>query len=73
MDFFSMAPKVVKNELKIGDRVVVSGMSQTVTVESITKELGDRVKIGLDWGEHGKSHVMLHDEGSVWFRYSKAN
>ena len=29
--------------------------------------------IELDWGEHGKSRVKLHDEDKIWYRLSNKN
>ena len=57
---------------KVGERLVVHGMSQyTAVVESVEC---DRERHGwwidLDWGSYGKSRVWGHDEDRVWFRWS---
>lgn len=57
--------------VKIGERIVVQGMPQAAFVESIENADGGRVIIHLDWKEFGKSRVYLHDEGTVWIRYSE--
>lgn len=71
--------------IKVGDRVVVNaGYNPPVTVESITYEDKDGnltedatkvacTRLGLDWGEHGKSRVYLHDEGKTWFKCEDVN
>lgn len=58
----------------IGDRLVVQGRSEPAYVESIEEDATTASTIlHLDWKEHGKSHVFLHDENKVWFKYSNAN
>lgn len=53
--------------VQIGDRLVVQGMPFPAYVESIEYESStDRTIIHLDWREHGKSRVFLHDQGKVW-------
>ena len=59
----------------VGDRIVVHGMNHFIcVVESVewNKEVADW-KIKLDWGIHGQSRVWLHDEDTIWFRYSTTN
>jgi hypothetical protein len=66
-----------KIALKIGDKIVVNGpvmANYKAKVESIQYDpKTDRTQIVLDWSEHGKSKVYLHDEGSVWFRLTDFN
>ncbi len=53
--------------VQIGDRLVVQGMPFPAYVESIEYDPNtDRTVIHLDWKEHGKSRVFLHDQGKVW-------
>lgn len=64
-----------KNELKIGDQIVVHSMSHYKTVvDAIQYDAStDRVQITLDWGQFGKSTVYGHDEGSSWHRLENFN
>ena len=58
--------------IKIGDRLVVQGMQLPAYVESIWFDSEtNRTVIELDWREHGKSKVYLHDEDKTWVRYSE--
>lgn len=60
--------------VKVGDRLVVQGLSIHPTVESVWYEKEtDRTVIELDWGEHGHSRVYAHDENKTWYRYSDSN
>jgi hypothetical protein len=60
--------------VQIGDRLVVQGMPFPAYVEAIEEDADTASTIiHLDWKEHGKSRVYLHDEGKVWYRYSDAN
>lgn len=60
--------------IKVGDRLVVQGMPYAAYVESIEEDPnGARTTLHLDWKEHGKSKVYLHDENKVWYRYSESN
>jgi len=60
--------------VQVGDRLVVQGMSLPAYVERIEEETGtDRTIIFLDWREHGKSRVYLHDENKVWYKYTGSN
>lgn len=60
--------------IKIGDRLVVQSMPFPAFVERIEVEEGtDRTILHLDWKEHGKSQVFLHDENSVWYKYTSNN
>ena len=60
--------------VKVGDRLVVQGRPEPAFVERIEEELETASTIlHLDWKEHGKSRVYLHDEHKVWYRYSEAN
>lgn len=60
--------------VQVGDRLVVQGMSFPAYVERIEEEAGtDRTIIFLDWREHGKSRVYLHDENKVWYKYTGSN
>lgn len=71
--------------VKVGDRVVVNcGFNPPVRVESIVHEDKDGnltedankvacTRLNLDWGEHGKSRVYLHDEGKTWFPALEVN
>jgi hypothetical protein len=60
--------------VKVGDRLVVQGMPFPAYVESIwfDKETA-RTVIQLDWREHGKSKVYLHDENNTWHKYLNVN
>lgn len=60
---------------KIGDRIVVHGMSH---IKCFVKEISwianeSRWKLMLDWGEFGTSHVYDSDENHVWYKYISAN
>jgi hypothetical protein len=61
--------------VKIGDRLVVNGMSHLKSVVSniVYDESIARTRITLDWGEHGFSNVYLDDENVVWYKYSESN
>jgi hypothetical protein len=60
--------------VKVGDRLVVQGMALPAYIERIEEEPSTaRTILHLDWKEHGKSRVYLHDEGKIWFKYSDAN
>ncbi len=60
--------------IKIGDRLVVQGMQFPAYVEQIEEEPSTaRTILHLDWKEHGKSRVYLHDENVVWFKYNSNN
>jgi hypothetical protein len=59
--------------VNIGDRVcVVSHKPVRVSDLIIDNETG-RVRLILDWGDGQTSKVWLHDENSVWYRYSESN
>ena len=61
-------------ELKVGERLVVQGRPEPAYVESIEYDPQTaRTVIRLDWREFGKSRVYLHDEGTIWTRYSILN
>lgn len=58
----------------IGDRLVVQGSPFPAYVESIEADpTTASTIIHLDWKEHGKSRVYLHDENKIWYKYSNAN
>lgn len=60
--------------IKVGERLVVQGMIEfPAYVEKIESDNAGNTIIFLDWKEHGKSRVYLHDEGKVWVRYSEMN
>jgi hypothetical protein len=60
--------------IKIGDRLVVQSMPFPAFVERIEREENtDRTILFLDWKEHGKSRVYLHDENSTWYKYIANN
>lgn len=60
--------------VKIGDRLVVSGMPFPAYVERIEYDPQTaRTFIFLDWKEFGKSRVFLHDENKTWYKYSENN
>lgn len=66
----------MKSPLKVGDAIVVKGAFAhlPVKVERVVYEFENaRTRIDLDWGEHGKSRVFAHDEGSVWHRLEDFN
>lgn len=61
---------------KVGDAIVVKGAFAhlPVKVERVVYEFENaRTRINLDWGEHGKSRVFAHDEGTVWLRAGDCN
>lgn len=61
-------------QLRVGDRLVVYDMPFQARISGIVAdEATGRVKINLDWGQYGKSHVYLHDEGSVWQKHADPN
>lgn len=68
---FSSPPR--KRRVRPGDRVVVCGRPERVTVESVTVQPDGSVKMILDWGEFGKSRVYEHDEGQIWTAYPWVN
>jgi hypothetical protein len=59
---------------KVGDRIIVYGITKKAKVESI---LWDSTSfdwiIKLDWGDFGNSKVKLHDENKIWYRWSETN
>lgn len=60
--------------VQVGDRLVVQGSQFPAFVERI--EFDPKTAstvIHLDWKEHGKSRVYLHDENKIWFKYTNAN
>jgi ketopantoate hydroxymethyltransferase len=60
--------------VKVGDRLVVQGMPFAAYVERIEEDLASaRTVLHLDWKEHGKSRVYLHDENKTWYKYTNAN
>lgn len=60
--------------IKVGDRLVVQGLPYAAYVERIEEDPTTASTIlHLDWKEYGKSHVYLHDENKVWYRYSNKN
>jgi hypothetical protein len=60
--------------VSIGDRLVVQGCSFPAYVERIEEDITTAsIILYLDWKEHGKSHVFLHDENKVWYKYSNVN
>lgn len=60
--------------IKVGDRLVVKSMLFPAYVESIEHEESTaRTILHLDWKEHGKSQVYLHDENKIWYKYVSNN
>jgi hypothetical protein len=69
--------------IKVGDRIGVRGWKIPVVVSRIFYEdaTGNEIPraqsvstmLELDWGEHGKSKVALHDEGDTWYHYTSSN
>jgi hypothetical protein len=60
--------------INVGDRLVVNKMSHPAYVEKIEYDAEtDRTIIFLDWKEHGKSRVYLHDENNTWFKFESNN
>jgi hypothetical protein len=60
--------------VKIGERLVVQSMPYPAFVESVEYDPSTGVTvIHLDWKEHGKSRVYLHDENNTWFKYTSNN
>lgn len=61
-------------QLRVGDRIVVYDMPHQARIASFSHdEATGRVRINLDWGQHGKSRVFLHDEGEIWHRHIEPN
>ena len=59
--------------VKVGDRIIVHNWEHLpVFVEKIEEEPG-RTTIHLDWKEHGKSKVYLHDQFNNWHALSDDN
>lgn len=59
-------------EVKVGDRVVVGDWHTIpVTVSQINQLEDNRVRLDLDWGEHGTSYVFLHDRKKTWYKYEE--
>jgi len=57
--------------VRVGERLVVHGWRDfPAYVERIEHDTAGNTLIFLDWGEHGKSRVYLHDENKVWYRYN---
>lgn len=65
----------MQNLPKIGDRLVVHGMTTFKSiVSSIEWDLQKYDwRIELDWQENGKSRVWAHDEHIVWYRWNTNN
>jgi hypothetical protein len=60
--------------IKVGDRLVVQQMPFEAFVERIeTDQTTGVVTLFLDWKEHGKSRVYLHDENKTWYKYTVNN
>lgn len=60
--------------VKVGDRLIIHGLPFAAYVERIEEDLATASTIiYLDWKEHGKSRVYLHDEHKVWAKYSNVN
>lgn len=74
--------------VKLGERVVVSGWSHFPTKviriywedkdgnETQIQALAITVMLELEWdidGVKSRSKVKLHDEGTIWYRYSKTS
>ena len=60
--------------LKINDKVVVSGRMPPAQVSNITYDSEtDRTVICLLWENGETSIVYAHDENSVWYKYSGSN
>ena len=60
--------------VKVGDRLVVQGMPFPAYIERIEEDPSTASTIlHLDWREHGKSRVYLHDENKVWYKYANAS
>jgi hypothetical protein len=59
--------------VKVGDRVVVHGMSQKAIVEAVEIDSSDDFVLVLNWGEFGHSRVYGHDRGSVWQLFTSLN
>ncbi|KKN43550.1 hypothetical protein LCGC14_0701970 [marine sediment metagenome] len=58
-----------------GTRIIVSGWEdyevEVSGFEFVSSE--NRIKIHLDWGKLGVSHVYGHDEGTIWRRFLDVN
>jgi len=63
-----------KFDVKVGDRVIVSGRPEKAIVTAIEwLESESRHVLRLDWGEFGTSRVYENDQGSVWNLYNSLN
>jgi len=69
--------------VKVGDRVRVGTWDLPVFVKRIyfvdgqdnecfEFEAAQQI-LELDWGQHGKSKVALHEEGKTWHKYLDLN
>ena len=60
--------------IQVGDRLVVQQMPFAAYVERIeTDQTTGVTTLFLDWREHGKSRVYLHDENNTWYKYTANN
>ena len=55
-------------EIKVGDGVIVNNLNSLTPIISYILWVPNEVrwKIGLDWGECGKSHVWSTDFNKCW-------
>jgi len=71
---FGMIYNMKKFDVKVGDRVIVSGRREKAIVTAIEwLESESRHVLRLDWGEFGTSRVYENDQGSVWNLYNSLN
>jgi hypothetical protein len=65
---------MINLNLKIGDKVVVSGrMPPAQVIDIIYDPTTDRTVITILWGNNEKSTVYAHDENSVWYKFTGSN
>ena len=60
--------------IKVGDRLIVNNLPFPAFVEAIQFEPETyRTIVYLNWREHGKSKVYMHDENKTWKKYLEVN
>ena len=56
-----------------GEKVLIPNWEHLEVKVSALEPIAGAIKIHLDWGIHGHSYVMLHDEGKTWRRAPQLN
>lgn len=57
----------------IGSTVIIPRWEDFKVTVIAVKQLPGQTKLVLDWGDHGVSHVWMHDEGKSWCRLANMN